>query len=682
MATIKYPEVTVIMPVYNTLEYLGAAIDSILGQTLADIELIAVDDGSTDGCADLLKSRASQDPRLQVISQPNRGQGAARNAALKHATGRYIYFMDSDDILASEALEKCVSLCDRDDLDLLLFDADTFGDEGMPGFRYDREGVIEEERIWTGPSLLFEELEKRVFYVSPCLFVIRKDLLDGFGGFPEGSIHEDNVLAMHLMLHASRTEYTSQKYFSRRVRPDSTMTRRFGRRNVDGYVTACTEIRSWRTGSPEHAALVDRFLDCTLDSVVWLSSPMPLRDKVYELRRFVSTGLFRHVSLRNWVRLFLRRGRSAGRGTLALMWRRLSRSEFGKDVVIVPRDLAGVCALHAEIVCGYDDDMEPEVLEHTDGRVSFVRRSLGRNIAGRIPRNIAYLLGHARSISVLMCFHWRPETLLNVLVYKMMHPSGKAFVKLDTVSADEFNLSRCSAVGRLLRRAVYLPMLSLVDVISCETSSAMKTLQKYASDFPSLAGKTVLLPDPVDEEGLRPSDPLPAKEDMFLVVGRLGTRQKNTEMVMEAIEGLDLGGWTVCLAGPASEPFAGRLREFCASHPGVEYVGEISDREALRSLYGRARVFVLPSRWESYGIVLAEAARFGCFILSTDVGAAGDIVKERNGIMIPQEDASALRKVMGNVINGNIDTGSTDGGAGMKDSYEDSISCISRLLGF
>ena len=304
MASFQYPAISVIMPVYNTSAYLRQALASILGQTFSDLELIAVDDGSTDGSSDILHEVAAGDPRVTVISQSNRGQGAARNAALRNARGKYVYFMDSDDLLSAETFGKCVESCEAGDLDLVLFDADSFGSTDASSYIYDRKGRIDSERVWTGQELLREELEKRVFYVSPCLLFVRRTLLDGFAGFPEGTIHEDNVLAMHLMLKSRKVKYLPEKFFSRRVRPGSTMTSRFGRRNIDGYVRACTEIRSWKDGSSADS-LIDLFLDCTLDSVIWLASPMRLSDKVHALRRFVSSGLFRNVSMRNWMRLFL-----------------------------------------------------------------------------------------------------------------------------------------------------------------------------------------------------------------------------------------------------------------------------------------------------------------------------------------------------------------------------------------
>ena len=82
-------KVSVIIPVYNVEPYLKQCMDSVVGQTLKDIEIICVDDGSTDGSLDILKEYATEDSRIQIIEQKNAGAGAARNNGMRHASGRF-----------------------------------------------------------------------------------------------------------------------------------------------------------------------------------------------------------------------------------------------------------------------------------------------------------------------------------------------------------------------------------------------------------------------------------------------------------------------------------------------------------------------------------------------------------------------------------------------------------------
>lgn len=101
-------KVSVIIPVYNVEPYLSSCLDSVCHQTLRDIEIICINDGSTDRSLDILQSYAERDSRIQVYSQENRGPGKARNAGIYRAHGEYIQFVDSDDMLAGAG---CAPLC-------------------------------------------------------------------------------------------------------------------------------------------------------------------------------------------------------------------------------------------------------------------------------------------------------------------------------------------------------------------------------------------------------------------------------------------------------------------------------------------------------------------------------------------------------------------------------------------
>ncbi|MDO8586167.1 MAG: glycosyltransferase family A protein [Armatimonadota bacterium] len=107
------PTVSVVMAVYNSAEYLPEAIDSILNQSFQDFELLAVDDGSTDGSADILARYEKQDSRVRVLRQENSGIAASRNNALRHARGNYVAVMDSDDVSLPDRLAKQVALLEN-----------------------------------------------------------------------------------------------------------------------------------------------------------------------------------------------------------------------------------------------------------------------------------------------------------------------------------------------------------------------------------------------------------------------------------------------------------------------------------------------------------------------------------------------------------------------------------------
>lgn len=115
-----YPKVSVIIPVYNTEKYLRECLDSVVNQTLKDIEIICVDDGSTDGSLEILREYEAKDGRVRVLTQPNSGSGPARNNGIISARGEFVAFMDADDyypedatlsLLFCAAKEHCVAIC-------------------------------------------------------------------------------------------------------------------------------------------------------------------------------------------------------------------------------------------------------------------------------------------------------------------------------------------------------------------------------------------------------------------------------------------------------------------------------------------------------------------------------------------------------------------------------------------
>ena len=124
----KYNEikVSVVIPVYNTEKYVRQAVESVMYQSLKELEIIVVDDGSTDKSLSIVEKLGDTDKRIQIYTQANQGQSIARNRGISHAHGEYIYFMDSDDLLEEDALELCYHKCKEEKLDFVFFDALVF----------------------------------------------------------------------------------------------------------------------------------------------------------------------------------------------------------------------------------------------------------------------------------------------------------------------------------------------------------------------------------------------------------------------------------------------------------------------------------------------------------------------------------------------------------------------------
>lgn len=126
------PEVSVIIPVYNTEKYLSACLDSVLNQTFKDFEIIVVDDGSTDGTPRILEEYAARDARIRLIRQANSGKpSVARNTGIRSAIGSYITFLDADDLYEQNKLKREYELLERhNDIDVVFSDLHTMSADG------------------------------------------------------------------------------------------------------------------------------------------------------------------------------------------------------------------------------------------------------------------------------------------------------------------------------------------------------------------------------------------------------------------------------------------------------------------------------------------------------------------------------------------------------------------------
>ena len=119
-------KISIIMPIYNAGEYLTRAISDVLSQTLSEIELICVDDGSTDNSSKIIKKFAAKDSRVKAVRENNAGPSVARNRGLKMAKGRYVIFLDADDFYEKNLLMELYTVAERDNLDIAVAKFDIY----------------------------------------------------------------------------------------------------------------------------------------------------------------------------------------------------------------------------------------------------------------------------------------------------------------------------------------------------------------------------------------------------------------------------------------------------------------------------------------------------------------------------------------------------------------------------
>lgn len=223
--------VTIVVPVYNVEPYLRECLDSVLAQTFADWECVCVDDGSTDGSSSILSEYAGKDHRFQIIRQPNGGLSSARNAGMDAATGKYLYFLDSDDMLVEEALERLQSLAEKDELDQIVFGTKLFVQAGIvtDARIADMERYYSVQQDFAGSVMsgldLFRGLvDRNAFFASVPLRFFRRRSLPESLRFPEGLLHEDNYFSPLALLAANRALAVTDRLYIRRVRAGSIMT--------------------------------------------------------------------------------------------------------------------------------------------------------------------------------------------------------------------------------------------------------------------------------------------------------------------------------------------------------------------------------------------------------------------------------------------------------------------------
>ena len=130
------PDITVVIPVYNVEKYLKKCVDSVLHQTYKNYEIILVDDGSTDSSGIICDELAKKNSNIKVIHQENMGLGGARNAGIKNCDTEYIVFLDSDDYIHPELLERCIQALKTNECDIVLFDMISVDENGVKGSLY------------------------------------------------------------------------------------------------------------------------------------------------------------------------------------------------------------------------------------------------------------------------------------------------------------------------------------------------------------------------------------------------------------------------------------------------------------------------------------------------------------------------------------------------------------------
>lgn len=239
-----------------------------------------------------------------------------------------------------------------------------------------------------------------------------------------------------------------------------------------------------------------------------------------------------------------------------------------------------------------------------------------------------YTMRNALRIDILNLYHLKLQTFVLYSIYKLINRDGKVYLKLDI---DKRAIEKKDG---FIQKTVYKLFLKKVDFCSCESQEMVDSVYKKYGTRPRLIFNGYY------DYGLQVN--VDKKENLFLTVGRLGTIQKNTECLLEAFRlSADKHTWKLELVGSVEKEFDDYIDDYFKKNPELKeriiFKGKIVDKKELFSHYERAKVFVLPSRWESSGLVLQEAMNGGDYLVGTNTipplktlineGSYGRIVK-------------------------------------------------------
>lgn len=222
-------KLSVIIPVYNTNKYLEKCLESIVNQTLKDIEIICIDDGSTDNSLEILNNFAKKDKRIKVLTQKNQGQSVARNAGIKAAKGEYIGFIDSDDWADETMFEKLYNNAKTYNSDIAMCSITMFDEKTGDYNTKDPYMTLDLfDKSFENRAFNYKDTLKFLFRICvvPWNKIYKSEFLIGNNIlFPEGLFFEDNVFCIEVLLNAENISIIKEPLiYYRRFSQTSTTT--------------------------------------------------------------------------------------------------------------------------------------------------------------------------------------------------------------------------------------------------------------------------------------------------------------------------------------------------------------------------------------------------------------------------------------------------------------------------
>ena len=213
---------SVIIPVYKVEQYIQECLDSVVKQSYSDLQIIIVDDGSTDTCPVICDKYAEKDHRIEVIHQKNQGLSAARNTGMKYATGDYVLFLDSDDYLELDYCEKMMQVADETGCDIVISEIDTV-DEYSKTYHTNLGIRITERKMFDRDEAMAEVIREQQWKGYAWGKLYRRSIMDGIE-YPPGKKFEDRFTVYKYFCNARQVVLCPGAILHYRIRRDSIMT--------------------------------------------------------------------------------------------------------------------------------------------------------------------------------------------------------------------------------------------------------------------------------------------------------------------------------------------------------------------------------------------------------------------------------------------------------------------------
>lgn len=245
------PLVSIVIPIYKVERFLPACIDSVLAQSYTNLEILLVDDGSPDNCPRICDAYAAKDARIRVIHQQNGGLSRARNAGLAATTGKYVYFLDSDDLLVDEAIGLLVQRAEETESDIVFFESLLISEDGSAHPDQDAHRRKHDyDTPMRGADMLARLVSNEEFMAPVPYLFLRRDFMQN-RSFEPDLLYEDVLFSFFAFLDAARTVGLNLPLYRYRVRGGSIMTGGASRKHFSSLLAIYRAIEARLTDADD-----------------------------------------------------------------------------------------------------------------------------------------------------------------------------------------------------------------------------------------------------------------------------------------------------------------------------------------------------------------------------------------------------------------------------------------------